>query len=58
VATFTIANALGLPGVDRPVRVETLAGAAEAAAVNESEAYSVRGYREMEARAAQLANLA
>jgi hypothetical protein len=51
VAAFTVANALGFPGVDKPVRVDILA-AAVAAAVAQESALGTWNYQEMEARAA------
>lgn len=47
VAAFTIGSVLGIPGIDKPVRVETLAEAAVAALMDES-ASGLWSYREME----------
>ncbi|CAM9793965.1 unnamed protein product [Phaeothamnion confervicola] len=52
VAAFTIGNFLGLPFVDRPVRVDTLAAAAMAA-VGDQAARGVFDYSRMEALARQ-----
>jgi len=54
VAAFWAANALGLPGVDRPVSVDTLAAAA-VSALGDERASGVLGFREMEDRAAAAA---
>lgn len=53
VLGFTLANQLGIPGIDKPVRVETLAKAAVAALL-EGEAWGIWGYRDMEEAAARL----
>lgn len=50
VAAFTIANALGMPGFDKPVRAQTLAGAA-AAAVQSSAGCRTWRFADMEREA-------
>ena len=52
VALYTLLNALGVPFVDRPVRVETIAAAAVTAISPSSEASGVLRHKEMK----QLAN--
>jgi nucleoside-diphosphate-sugar epimerase len=50
VAAFWAANALGVPFVDRPVSVDTLAAAA-VAALSDASVSGIKGFREMEALA-------
>ena len=52
VALFTVLHVLGVPFIDRPVRVETIAAAAVAAIDSRSEASGVLRHNEMN----QLAN--
>ena len=49
MAAFTLASKLGIPGVQKPVRVDTLASAV-AAAVRSAASYSVWKSEEMEAQ--------
>jgi nucleoside-diphosphate-sugar epimerase len=52
VAAFWAANALGVPFIDRPVTVDTLAAAAVRALID-GDVQGVQGWREMEALAAR-----
>eukprot|EP00192_Tetraselmis_astigmatica_P013955 CAMPEP_0117664794 /NCGR_PEP_ID=MMETSP0804-20121206/9431_1 /TAXON_ID=1074897 /ORGANISM="Tetraselmis astigmatica, Strain CCMP880" /LENGTH=312 /DNA_ID=CAMNT_0005472093 /DNA_START=607 /DNA_END=1545 /DNA_ORIENTATION=+ len=55
VGAFYIGHAIGLPGIDRPVLVSTLAAAAVAALKDDS-VYGVQGFQEMEELAARRTN--
>ena len=52
VGAFWVANSLGIPFIDRPVTVDTLAAAA-VRALTDADVQGVQGWREMEALAAR-----